>query len=130
MSLENYNYAADCRTQGPAKAPILYMDDGSEVELPTCWRVCSVCDGDGKHVNPSIDCGGISAEQFHEDPDFAEEYFSGTYDVTCNRCKGRTTVKGVDWDALTNEQRKLYEQQLRYDADYEAERLSEIRMGA
>ncbi len=127
---EELNYARDARTQGPAKAPILYLDDGSEVELPMKWGLCPVCEGRGKHVNPSIDCGGISAEAFAEDPDFAEDYMRGTYDQQCNRCKGRTTVQIVDWDALTPEQRTLYEQQLKDEADDRACYLAEVAMGA
>lgn len=102
---------------------------GTDIEekLPTTWESCPVCHGEGKHVNPAIDAGGLTAADFHEDPDFAAEYMRGTYDVTCNRCCGRTTVKGVDWDALTDQQRKLYEEQLVADAEYRAERLAEIR---
>lgn len=128
-AIENVNYARDARTQGPAKAPVLYDEGGAEIELPTTWGVCPVCNGEGTHVNPAIDCNGLTAEDFAEDPDFAEEYMRGTYDVTCNHCEGRTTVRVVDWDALTAEQRQAYEAQLRADAEYQAERLSEIRMG-
>jgi hypothetical protein len=52
------------------------------------WEVCSVCRGNGQHVNPSIDAHGITWEEFDEDPDFKEEYFSGLYNVTCYECKG------------------------------------------
>ena len=129
MSLENYNIAKDARSQGAAKAPILYMEDGSEIELPMGWQVCPVCDGKGSHVNPSIDAGGISREQFEDDPDFAEQYWNGTYDQTCTRCNGRTTVPAVNWEALTEEQRSLYQQQLRDEDDWRAEQLAEIRAG-
>ena len=105
----------------------LYVD---EIELPTTWVVCDVCDGKGTHVNPSIDCGGISPEAFAADPDFAEDYFGGTYDQTCNRCKGRTTVRAVDWDALTAEQRTAYEAQLQSEHEDRACYLAEMRMGA
>lgn len=64
------------------------------------WIVCPICEGEGKYVNPAIDSHGLTAEDFHEDPDFFDEYMAGTYDVTCNFCKGRTTV-----DAATVEQR-------------------------
>ncbi len=130
QSIEALNYANDPRNCAAAKAPILYMEDGSEVELPMHWAVCPVCDGKGKHVNPAIDCGGLTAEDFAEDPDFAEDYFGGTYDQTCNCCKGRTTVQAINWDALTAEQKALYEQQLREEADDRACYLAEIRAGA
>jgi hypothetical protein len=128
-AIDNWNYANDERTKGEAKAPVLYLDDGTEKELPMKWAVCGVCRGNGKHVNPSIDAGGISAEAFNEDPDFAEAYMDGTYDVTCNRCRGKRVVPAVDWGALTEDERKAYEAQERADWEYEQERLSEIRMG-
>ena len=154
MNIEELNYARDQRTQGPAKAPVLYFygcgvcgvawgsdPDGKtcdceefvradmEIELPTKWGVCPVCEGKGTHVNPSIDCGGISAEEFEEDPTFKMDYLEGVYDQQCNRCGGRTTIPVIDWDAISPEQRTLYEQQLRDESDWEAERLAEIRAG-
>lgn len=130
-SMDDYNYYGDYRVRnaGKNKAPILYLDDGTELELPTRWEVCPTCDGRGSHVNPSIDAGGITAEEMHEDPDFADSYFRGAYDVKCYQCGGRTTVPAVDWDALSPEHRAAYEKQLDDDAAYEAERLAEIRMG-
>lgn len=149
MSIENYNYARDQRTQGPAQKPKLYFfgckvcgTPGEacdcenyecidiEEDLPTKWDVCPVCDGDGKHVNPSIDAGGISQEQFDDDPDFAEQYRSGHYDQTCTHCEGRTTVQVVDWDALDPAMRKAYEAQLEEERHDREQQLSEIRMGA
>ena len=56
------------------------------------FAVCPTCDGNGTHVNPSIDSEGISAEQFYEDPDFEEAYFSGAYDVACAECGGQRVV--------------------------------------
>ena len=128
-ALENYNIATDERSRGPARPAILYLNDGSEVKLPSHWEVCPVCRGNGKHVNPAIDAGGLSAEDFHDDPDFAGDYMSGVYDVTCNRCGGKRVVDAVDWDALSANECEMYEAQLRAEADDEAERLSEIRMG-
>jgi hypothetical protein len=62
----------------------------------TVWAVCPTCEGEGKHVNPSIDSHGISREEFDEDPDFEEAYFSGAYDVTCVECKGQRVVPGCE----------------------------------
>lgn len=127
-AIENYNIAHDIRTTEQLKHPVLFMDDGSEVELPMKWEVCHVCNGEGKHVNPAIDAGGLSAEM-QDDPDFIDGYMGGVYDVACNACSGRTTVPACDWDALTPEQAELYKAQLQADAECEAERLAEIRMG-
>ena len=58
--------------------------------------LCPVCEGRGTTVNPSIDANGITgsewAEMCHEDPDFAEEYWSGSYDITCRACDGKRVV--------------------------------------
>jgi hypothetical protein len=127
-AIENYNIATDARSQGEAKKPILYMDDGTEVELEMTLGVCPVCEGKGKHVNPAIDAGGLSQEM-QEDEEFLDGYMSGVYDVACNRCGGKRVVPEVNWDAMTEYQTELYEQQLDDEAGYEAERLAEIRMG-
>lgn len=133
--IEDLNFASDARNCDRFDdAPVLYTCDeaGNTVEkpLPTKWAVCSVCNGAGSHVNPSIDCNGLSAEDFAEDPDFADDYMAGTYDVPCNRCGGRTTERVVDLDALTPEELAAFEDQQRDEARDRAEHLAEIRAGA
>ncbi len=98
-----------------------------EYEVPAQHEVCPVCSGKGTHVNPSIDSHGIGAEEMYEDPDFAEEYFGGAYDVECNECAGQRVVL-VPKDsnhpgavALERARQNEYE----YAAECEAER----RMG-
>jgi len=56
------------------------------------WIVCPVCKGEGKTVNPAIDCNGLSQEDFAADPDFAESYWRGDYDITCRACSGQRVV--------------------------------------
>lgn len=53
------------------------------------YEVCDLCSGKGTHVNPSIDAGGFDP---HEDDEYEERYFSGSYDVSCSECKGRRVV--------------------------------------
>jgi hypothetical protein len=105
-----------------------------EVELPAKWDVCSRCDGEGKHVNPSIDSHGISREEFDEDPDFEEAYFRGDYDVRCEECKGRTTVLVVDEQACKAQgfevELEAYFKHLREMDAVEREMAAERRMGA
>lgn len=129
-AIERMNAANDSRNCEPDSVPVLHLEDGTEKPLPTIWVVCSVCNGAGSHVNPSIDCGGLSAEDFAEDPDFAEDYGAGVYDQTCNKCLGRTTVRAVNLDALSPEDRAAYERQTRDDDDYDAMVRAEIRAGA
>ena len=128
--IEELNYARDPRNCDAAMAPVVYMDDGSEEPLPVKWAVCDVCEGKGTHVNPSIDCNGISPEAFAEDPDFAEDYSSGMYDQPCNHCKGRTTVPVVDEGACDSLLLAMYRRQLQEEADDRACYLAEMRMGA
>jgi hypothetical protein len=132
--IENLNYFNDSRTQGPAESNptvIIYGEDGEETEvaLPTSWQVCPVCNGEGKHVNPSIDCGGIPSERFHDDPEFAESYFSGAYDVPCNHCSGRSTVLGVDFGALSPEMENAYNAECEAEAENRAEQRAEMLAG-
>ncbi len=134
--IEEANYFNDSRT-GKPKGITVYIErviDGEEGwqeerELPWKWDVCPVCDGKGSHVNPSIDCGGLTGEDFAEDPDFAEDYFSGVYDQTCNECHGRTTVAVVDEARCSEEELEALEADLRAEHEIRAEHLAEIRAG-
>lgn len=68
-------------------------------KLPITRIVCPKCRGNGTHVNPSVDGHGLTAEDFADDPDFAESYFSGVFDVVCKRCDGLRVVDEIDQDA-------------------------------
>lgn len=106
-------------------------DPGETMEIPFRWAVCGVCDGRGKHVNPSIDCGGLTREDFDDDPDFAEAYHGGRYDVTCGECRGRRVVPELD--PHTEDERaavRALDAQARDDADYERACRMERAMGA
>jgi hypothetical protein len=100
-------------------------EEGREVttEIPARYDVCGTCDGRGTHVNPSIDRHGISAREFHEDPGFREDYFSGVYDVTCNECAGRRVV------LVPVDESKILADRWQDEYDYAAERAAEMRMG-
>lgn len=104
-----------------------------EVVLPFKYEVCSTCNGKGTHVNPSIDAGGLSADDFREDPDFAEDYFGGTYDVSCYECHGKNVVPEVDTKNLTPEQKVWHERLIEMENDraaWDAEARAERAMGA
>lgn len=85
----------------------------SEEVIPVKYEVCETCGGKGKHVNPGIDSHGLSAEDFYEDPDFAENYVSGIYDVPCNECHGNRVALVVDEERATQEQQDYVEQWFR-----------------
>lgn len=109
-------------------------DDEVVYTLPAKYEVCPTCEGSGKHVNPSIDSHGISAEEFREDPGFAEDYFRGMYDVPCYECGGRNVVPRIDEGACVSDEDKralkAWREQLIADADYRRMCEYERRMGA
>jgi hypothetical protein len=101
-----------------------------EVELPGKYEVCPRCEGRGSIVNPSVDGNGISPEQFAEDPDFEEAYFSGVYDIHCPECEGKRVVAVPDVKACTYAQKRLLVSERRWnraDAEYWAEVRAEQR---
>lgn len=126
---ERRNYENDRRSRAAPKGATLFRDDGTEIELPTRWEVCGTCGGEGSHVAPAIDCDGLTSEDFANDPDFAETYFGGAYDVTCSTCHGRTTVRVADTDAMSDDLRAEYQAQIEADRLYDAEVAAERRMG-
>lgn len=76
-------------------------DESEEVDFPARMEVCGTCQGHGSHVNPDIDRNGISGEDFDADPDFAEGYRSGRYDVECVECAGLRVVPSVNVEACS-----------------------------
>lgn len=119
-----------------AMTATFYVDDGEEKNPPLPhilhlkWEVCGTCNGQGKHVNPSIDCHGISQEEFDDDPQFEEEYFSGTYDVECSECHGRTTSLAIDESKTKREALKAAQDWWDEEDAYHRECEAERRMGA
>lgn len=103
--------------------------DDITIELPVVFEVCSYCDGKGSQVNPSIDSHGLTAEDFREDPDFAENYFGGMYDEHCCQCDGRRVEPVVDEARCKPEDLKKWHEHLRARADEIRERESEMRWG-
>jgi RecJ-like exonuclease len=108
-------------------------DEDDPPPLPHRWEICSRCRGEGKHCNPAIDGNGLTREDFDEDPDFAEMYFSGAYDVPCHECGGRGSVKVPDVSQMTFAQKRQYVLQLRggreRDAAWESERYLRMAEG-
>ena len=102
-------------------------DDGIERELPTRFEACDVCDGKGTHVNPNIDRQGLTGDDFHNDPDFFDNYRRGDYDISCNRCGGRRVIAVVDEDHTEAHLLKLYRAQCDANAEVDAENEAERR---
>lgn len=135
MSIEDLNYYSDRRVTAvderwwdaisgmEARLIDDYTESGTWVKVR--FEVCPLCDGRGKHVNPSIDSNGLTADDFDEDPDFAEGYFGGAYDVRCNLCQGEKVVP-VPLDEAVLARIEEFERE-RYES--QQERLAEMRWG-
>lgn len=109
--------------------------DEMECELPAKWDICGRCEGNGKHVNPSIDENGISADEWNNEwhDDEKEAYFAGRYDVQCNECKGAGKLLVVDEESAERRDPallKAYFVMLREEAEYRRMCDMERRMGA
>jgi len=107
-------------------------DEGIETELKfQChYEACDVCQGRGKHVNPSIDAHGITYEEFEADPDFREEYMSGMYDEVCSRCKGERVAPEVTRKVADEAALKWLDEWIQDEASYRHTCAMERRMGA
>jgi RecJ-like exonuclease len=87
------------------------------------WCICPICDGDGTYVNPNIDGNGLTADDFNDDPDFAEAYFGGAYDVTCSTCNGRGSILAAQRQEIVEELAQAAEDRrmaAMEDGDFEA----------
>lgn len=134
MNIEDSNYYSDSRVAASYKSKwyvrikensmtaIVKDYDGNTREVEFEYEVCPTCQGRGKHVNPSIDASGLSSEDFAEDPDFATDYLSGLYDVSCYECGGKRVVP------VTTDEEVL--RSIEEERAYKQERLAEMRMGA
>lgn len=99
------------------------------ITVPAVYAVCPSCEGRGSYVNPSIDAHGISAEEMHEDPDFADDYMSGTYDVTCRDCNGARVVPEPAIDRMSPELVATLQSHEDFTRRSRAERAAELRYG-
>ena len=158
---EEHNYRNDHRNTESAaqakfdaccdKATMTYSFHWGEDEngdersftLPIKRVVCPTCNGEGKHVNPSIDAGGIGGDDefWEDDQDWEEEdeegnpvsrYRSGVYDVTCYTCHGNNVVLDIDLEAASisaSEALEAWEDFCQDQAEYESECAAERRWG-
>jgi len=127
----------DDRNMTATKELTIYDDETDEETVEDFtfnirFEVCSLCNGKGSHVNPSIDSGGLSQDDFDYDPDFEEDYHSGRHDVSCNQCNGKRVVPVIDDRSLTDDQKralKIMEEYAEDERRHHAEVMSEMRMG-
>jgi hypothetical protein len=113
--------------EGLIEDGILPEDSDGIYELDTKYEVCDCCRGSGSVVNPAIDAGGISREQFEEDPQFEADYFDGKYDITCPECEGKRVVPEVEFPASIRQEIASW---MRAESDYAQTCAAERAMGA
>lgn len=108
-------------------------DDSGDVEtlvLPAKWQICSRCNGNGTHVNPSIDGHGITSEEWENDwdPEEREGYFRGDYDIRCDAgcCDGK--VLEIDYERLNDELKKKVDEYYDGQAEIARERAYDARI--
>jgi hypothetical protein len=80
-------------------------------------------------VNPNIDRQGISSDEMMADPDFANAYMNGVYDVTCETCEGRNVVDELDRDAAHEDDVTDWDRWCDQERAYLAERAAEMAAG-
>lgn len=103
-----------------------------DVEFPARWVICSHCSGNAK---TSSHLGAFTSSEWRElDDEFKEDYVAGYYDQPCEPCKGLGRVQVIDEEKCTGWRKRIllnaYYAEQRDDAEYEALRDFERRMGA
>lgn len=110
------------------KQPILFLEDGSEITLPTRWEICGCCEGSGKS---SAYLGAFTRDDMDEaGQEFMDDYMAGHYDRACDPCGGTGKVPVVDRAKLTPEYKVEWDAQCRADAECAAIERAERAMGA
>jgi hypothetical protein len=119
--------------EGSMMAEVELYDEETDadyrVEVHFKYDVCSVCNGKGSQVNPSIDAGGLTAEDFDEDPDFREEYLQGSYDEPCSGCDGLRVEPVIDEEKNPAEVVKAVQSKIRGNHQEAAQRCLEEKYG-
>lgn len=108
------------------KTPTLYCEDGTEVELPFKFQICSICEGRG---TSSAYLGAFTQSDMDEEgPEFMEDYFDGHYDRPCDECGGSGKVKVVDRARVNKKHLREWNAQCRAEAECESEARHERMM--
>jgi len=138
--MEEHNYWRDPRTiegmvdkgkiERTPRGNFLIIEIGDEtIRLKCKWAICDTCGGDGTHVDPGIDCCGIT-DWGDDGGEFREAYASGAYDQTCNECGGSGKVPIVDKRNNKKEDIEAYDAYIQEEYDYAREVAAERSMGA
>ena len=127
MNKPYYNFRGELVPLPEMNKPFYYDEEGEIVHLPYKWEICSQCRGEGMS---SAYLGAFTWNELDEQgEEFIEEYFAGVYDRPCDCCHGSGKITFPDYDKMTEEQVKRYEEKIQEDIEYEAMVRAEKRMG-
>jgi len=141
MNLEEYNFWSDRRTQESMKKKLFSVEgyrvklkgwvkeildlravDYDEKAISIKYEVCTLCSGEGKVVNPSVDASGFSPYNQLD----LEDYLSGQYDVTCPKCEG---LRVEAFPRFTGGLKEVIDEIKKEEEDYVKSVASEFMMG-
>lgn len=101
---------------------------GGEDSWPGKKVVCTYCNGMGAH---SRHLGAIPLEEFDSwDDEDRDNYLDGAYDMVCEECRGERIVLEPDFNSMSEEDRKAYEEYVREEMEYRKLCEMERRLGA
>lgn len=126
---ERTNYPSPMESKSPEQEAVKVLREEFDFNPPLKTIVCPSCDGRGTQT-----LGGASftAEDFAEDPEFAENYMRGRYDEDCPECKGRNVIRVVNEEYLEQsnpEMLKEYHDIIKSIHQMDAEHRAEWRAG-
>ena len=64
----------------------------------TKWEICPECAGNG---GTSAYMGDVTDDVLR-DPDWADEYFRGTFDRACKPCRGTGKIRAILWEDVSD----------------------------
>lgn len=80
---------ADFMVENLIDCEVLPEDSSGVLTVACQWEICSQCTGSGRTVNPSIDAGGITEDDWYDwDEEEIDAYFAGRHDIDCSLCNG------------------------------------------
>jgi len=108
------------------------INTSKQIHCSSRYELCSQCKGSGTMIDPSIDCMGLSDENFGYDPTFRENYFSGAYSITCSICHGEKELHILEYETdnpLYNWCNERLSEHYEYEYEYAREAAAERAMG-
>lgn len=95
--------------------------------VPATWKICNHCDGEGHHAK---NLGAFTSEDLADrGEDWANDYFAGHLDSTCECCGGTGKVLTPDYSKMSKAEREEADAHYEAIAFMDAEAAAERRFG-